>query len=149
MLSCVYLYLSALQLQRGMPLVVRDRPLTDSNDKLKYVIFKGFLLMPFLWEFKAALDWTVDKTSLDFFSYMKLEDIYAGLCVSRHELNYRREHRRGAQRTWQDTCLFGFGTVLGLMLVLLGPLLLFSSASPLAGNNNLIGAQAHPRWPKP
>ena len=27
---------------------------------------------------------------------MKLEDIYAGLCVMRHEMNYRREHRRGA-----------------------------------------------------
>ena len=27
---------------------------------------------------------------------MKLEDIYAGLCLSRHDLNYRREYRRGA-----------------------------------------------------
>ena len=55
-----------------MPLVVRDRPLTDSNNKLKYWIFKIFLMIPFLWEFKAALDWTVDTTSLDFFSYMKV-----------------------------------------------------------------------------
>ena len=72
LLSCVYLYLSALQLQRGMPLVVRDRPLTDSNDKLKYYIFKILYSLPFLWEFKAALDWTVDTTSLDFVSYMKV-----------------------------------------------------------------------------
>ena len=55
-----------------LAVVVRDRPLTDSNNKLKYWIFKIFLMIPFLWEFKAALDWTVDTTSLDFFSYMKV-----------------------------------------------------------------------------
>jgi hypothetical protein len=43
LLSCAYLYLSALQLQRGMPLVVRDHPLTDSNDQLSYLVFKGLL----------------------------------------------------------------------------------------------------------
>ena len=36
-------------------------------------------------------------------------------------------------------------SVLGLMLVLLGPLLLFSSASPLAGDNSLTGAEVHLR----
>ena len=42
-----------------MPLVVRDHPLTDSNDQLSYLVFKVFLLVPFLWEFKSVLDWTV------------------------------------------------------------------------------------------
>ena len=60
-------------------------------------------------------------------------------------MNYRRKFRRGAPRTCGDTCCVGVLSVLGLMVVLLGPLLLFSSASPLAGNNGLTGAEAHLR----
>ena len=38
--------------------------------------------MPFLWEARAFVDWTVETTSLDIWSWMKLEDIYAGLQAS-------------------------------------------------------------------
>ena len=51
--------------------------------------------------------------------------------------------RRGAPRTCGDTCCLGVLSVLGLMVVLLGPLLLFSAASPLAGDNTLTGAELH------
>ena len=38
--------------------------------------------VPFLWEARAFVDWTVETTSLDIWSWMKLEDIYAGLQAS-------------------------------------------------------------------
>ena len=146
LLCCCYLLLSATQLQCGLPLVMRDHPLTDSNSKLRMLVFKGFLLVPFLWELKAILDWTVERSSLDLFSYVKLEDIYAGLCVMRHEMNYRRLFPRGRERAagWKmDTCFMGVLSVTGLMVVLLGPLLLFSSASPILGDNEVTSAAAH------
>lgn len=55
----------------------------------KLQLFKAFLQIPFLWEIRAILDWTVAHTSLELFSFLKLEDIYAGLCLVRADMLYR------------------------------------------------------------
>ena len=52
--------------------------------------------MPFLWEARAFVDWTVETTSLDIWSWMKLEDIYAGLQVTGrhcHHHHHRHHHQ--------------------------------------------------------
>ena len=34
-------------------------------------------MTPFVFELRSMLDWTVADTTLDFFQYLKLEDLYA------------------------------------------------------------------------
>ena len=48
------------------------------------------MAIPFLWELRAILDWTVETTSLSLFEWLKLEDVYAGLCAVRADMNSRR-----------------------------------------------------------
>ena len=139
-LCCAYLSLSAAQLRHGMPLILREHPLSDSGDKLSSWLSKGYMAVPFLWELRAAVDWTVDATSLDLFTTLKLEDIYIGLCAVRDNMNVRKMYARGARQPFADKLTYGVLFVLALLAILLGPLLLFSSASILSQPNPLVGA---------
>ncbi|KAL3918646.1 MAG: hypothetical protein SGPRY_005933, partial [Prymnesium sp.] len=178
-LASIYLLLSASQLRVGFPLVPQDHPLTESGAPLesisslkdliplyfdfigcvlyKLYLFRGFLQVPFLWEIRAILDWTVANTSLEhfysigvrllfrfpqLFSYIKLEDIHTGLCIVRANMLYRRAYKRGVAIPKLDKSYMGFLAVLALLLVVTGPLLIFSSASPISEPNPLVGASA-------
>ena len=56
LLCARYLFLSARQLRVGLPLILRDRPLTDGGSGtamstwIKLYVFKLALNVPFLWE---------------------------------------------------------------------------------------------------
>ena len=142
LLCCAYLALSAGQLRLGMPLIIREHPLTDSGDLLNVYLFKGYMALPFLWELRTALDWTVEQTSLDLFRTLKLEDIYFGLCSVRDDMNARRKYVRGRRQPKLDKLLFGALMVVLLLVILLGPLWLFSSASILSQPNPVVSASA-------
>ena len=98
--------------------------------------------MPFLWELRAILDWTVAHTSLELFSFLKLEDIHAGLCVVRADMLYRKAYPRGVAVPKLDKSYMGMLAVLALLLVVTGPLLIFSSASPISEPNPVVAASA-------
>ena len=89
-LCCAYLWLSAKQLRDGLPLIVREHPLTDSSSRVNLYLYKAYMAIPFLWEIRSIMDWTVERTSLDLTSYLQLEDVYAGLCLVRANLYWRR-----------------------------------------------------------
>jgi hypothetical protein len=38
---------------------------------------QGYRLIPFIFEFRCVVDWTVTKTTLTFGQWLKIEDIYA------------------------------------------------------------------------
>ena len=135
-----YLFLSARQLRVGLPLILRDRPLTDGGTGtammtwIKLFIFKQALNVPFLWEVQQVMDWTVEVTSLDLKSYMNVEDIYVGLCLVRANLYWRR-YLKGKKHPWYNKLSQGATFVAVLIIVLVGPLYLFSSVNPIADPN--------------
>ena len=95
------------------------------------------MAIPFLWELRAILDWTVETTSLTLFAWLKVEDIYAGLCAVRADMASRRRYVRGKKQPLLDRVTQGclFTTV--LLVIVLGPLLLFSNANPIT-NSHLV-----------
>ena len=99
LLSCVYLTLSAKQIRHGYPLILEGFPLSGSGSWIGIILFNWSMRVPFLWEARAFVDWTVETTSLDIWSWMKLEDIYAGLQATgrhchHHHHRHHHQHRR-------------------------------------------------------
>jgi piezo-type mechanosensitive ion channel component 1/2 len=81
LLKFVYLTVSGLQIAYGYPQFVQGQFLTDSKSpsQLRYYTFVAYRAIPFVYELRTLLDWTITKTTLSFYEWLKLEDVYAQL----------------------------------------------------------------------
>jgi piezo-type mechanosensitive ion channel component 1/2 len=92
------------------------------------VLFKGFLLVPFLLELRALMDWMFTDTSLSLNDWLQMEDIYANIfvlkCFRWAETKYPTFI--GSKR--KAFVKYGFGGFLLVVIILIiwFPLLLFS-----------------------
>lgn len=103
------------------------------------------MMIPFLWEIRVTMDWTVERTSLDLNSYLQLEDIYVGLCLVRANL-YARRFRKGRQQPLVNKIFQGCGFFVALMVLTVGPVYLFSSANPFFSSNPVVIATMEIRF---
>jgi len=142
---CMYLFISGRQLRLGFPTILHDHALTNSGVWLNLFLFKMYMMIPFLWELRATMDWTVERTSLDLASYMQLEDVYTGLCLVRANLYHRRFHKGKTQPRANKACQ-GCGFVLALVVLTVGPLYLFSSVNPFFETNRILVASMDVRF---
>ena len=87
--------------------------------------------MPFLYELKALLDWSVTPTTLTLVDWLKLEDIRASLYNRECDLLMRGLARKeGEAQPATSKFLLGFALFLGVLALLWTPLLAFSSTNP-------------------
>lgn len=101
--------------------------------------------IPFLFELGSILDWTFTKTSLDLFQWMKLEDAWSYLYMKTVENNGRKDHKFGNYKETSivlltlfignprgklEKCYMGCLMVFAIMVILIGPLALFSGLNP-------------------
>jgi hypothetical protein len=103
-------------------------------------VFQGFLAAPFVLELKIVSDWTFTRTALDLFQWIKFENIYSDLFIAKCTNKGYLAHPLGEPIPTFSKALIGCGGLLGLILVIAGPLLLFSSFNPLAADNLVTGA---------
>ena len=103
--------------------------------------YKVFKAIPFFFELKTFIDWTFTNTSLDLFQWFRFEDIYGVLFVGKIEIDVRFRKGVGQKQVWFGKITQGGGGIVGLLLLILGPLLLFSSYNPFASENKVNGAQ--------
>lgn len=95
---------------------------------LRAQIFRG---VPFLYELKALLDWSVTPTTLTLVDWLKLEDIRASLYNRQCDLLMRSFGRRAGQaQAALPKFLLGFSLFAGILALLWTPLLAFSSSNP-------------------
>jgi piezo-type mechanosensitive ion channel component 1/2 len=71
-----YFTLSALQLRDGYPQAPFKAPFIRDTRFLTVWAFRIYKAMPFLWEMKVIIDWTVTITCLDLFQWFKLDDAF-------------------------------------------------------------------------
>ena len=91
-------------------------------------VFRG---VPFLYELKALLDWSVTRTTLTLVDWLKLEDIRASLYNRECDLLMRGIGRvPGEAQPALSKGLLGFGLFLVVLALLWTPLLAFSSTNP-------------------
>lgn len=103
MVKCFYLLLAAYQLRQGYPTRILGNFLCKKYSIVNYVLFKGsvkcllkstyiilprvliqkisfrFMLVPFLFELRAVMDWIWTDTSMTIMDWFKMEDIFASI----------------------------------------------------------------------
>ena len=132
-----YLYYSSFQIKFGYPEADTTQIFTTSTDLFTRMAFKVYRAIPFLTELKAILDWTVIRTSLDLFQWIKLDDAYANLYYCKAEMAVRKEKKRGKPRNFWEKCSNGCLLVILLLVIIIGPILIFSTLNPILETNNV------------
>jgi hypothetical protein len=72
LLSCIYFFVSALQVKHGLPEVMTSYFMMNNFHYMYKYIFLIFYYIPFVFELRCFIDWTYTKTSLDVYQWIKL-----------------------------------------------------------------------------
>lgn len=126
--KCIYLILSAYQIRSGYPTRILGNFFCKKYNYINYFLFKGYMLIPFLYELRSLMDWIWTDTSMNLTNWLKMEDIFANVfllkCQRRAEEEYPTP--RGSRRS--SLTKYGLGGVMlfAIILVIWFPLLLFS-----------------------
>eukprot|EP00930_Biecheleria_cincta_P031116 TRINITY_DN21591_c0_g1_i1.p1 TRINITY_DN21591_c0_g1~~TRINITY_DN21591_c0_g1_i1.p1 ORF type:complete len:2145 (-),score=331.07 TRINITY_DN21591_c0_g1_i1:592-6582(-) len=139
-LYMAYLGLTSLQLRYDVHVIRGGLGLTHNMDLLSSLAFKVYSAVPFAEEIRVLTDWTVTRTSLDFFQWMKLEDAQQGLYRTTRDMMMRRWYPPAAPRPASEKILQGGLLLLALMFLIVAPIAFFSSLNPSLQSNRLSSA---------
>ena len=140
LLYLVYLISSGLQIKYGFYDMKRKSMLKAGDKSLNGTIYNAYKAIPFLYEIKLAIDWTFTKTCLDLFQWNKFEGVYDAVYVTYCQMNAKNEQLVGQKVGKLNKITMGGLLAFILILILLAPLMLFSSLNPTNKMNNLTGA---------
>ncbi|KAG0426142.1 hypothetical protein HPB47_026730, partial [Ixodes persulcatus] len=91
-IKCIYLILSAYQIRSGYPTRILGNFFCKKYNYINYFLFKGYMLIPFLYELRSLMDWIWTDTSMNLSNWLKMEDIFANVfllkCQRRAEEEY-------------------------------------------------------------
>ncbi|CAI5447515.1 unnamed protein product [Caenorhabditis angaria] len=127
MKSCYFL-VSAWQIRNGYPELCIGNLLTHSYGMINMIAFKVFMLIPFLFELRTAIDWTWTDTSMPLMDFFNMENFYAHIfnlkCARQFEADYPAP--RGVAKGKLVKYMMGFPLIIGVVLFIWSPLLLVS-----------------------
>jgi hypothetical protein len=100
--------------------------------KLTYFMHAGYRGVPFLFEMRSFLDWWFIDSCLDLVEWIKLSDIHATLFTVSYLRTLEKNDKRyvGELQIWWYKHLAGGGAFLLGVLLIWGPLFIFSGSSP-------------------
>ncbi|XP_046824974.1 piezo-type mechanosensitive ion channel component isoform X4 [Vespa crabro] len=137
MMKCFYLLLAAYQLRQGYPTRILGNFLCKKYSIVNYVLFKGFMLVPFLFELRAVMDWIWTDTSMTIMDWFKMEDIFASIyqikCMRGMETDFPQP--RGEKKTQMSKYLAGGGALCVIIGLIWFPLLLFALGGTVGVSN--------------
>ncbi|CAF3736399.1 unnamed protein product, partial [Adineta steineri] len=129
--KCIYFGYSSIQVRLGYPKRIAGNFLMKRFNYVTQVLYRIYLLIPFLLELRTIMDWIFTDTSLGLSSWLQLEDIYSNVyllkCARWAEEKYPTD--RGVTRP--KITKYGLGGSILILLILLiwFPLLFFSFSS--------------------
>lgn len=104
-----------------------------------WVLFSIYKAIPFLWEMKVIIDWTVTRTSLDLFQWFRLDDAFNYVYSAKVVADKRAVRREFEPRDFSEKVCIGFCFAFGLIVVILIPIFLFSGLNPNMVPNPVLG----------
>ena len=130
-LVCIYFAVSAYQMRIGLPEVRKGSFLVNNFNPAASIIYRGYLAIPFVFELRSIIDWTFTTTALDVFQWIKLAQIQANLYVAKCVNRYYFDKKIGKPATKVEKIGMGFPLMLGVLTLIIGPIVLFSTINPI------------------
>lgn len=146
LLKCVYLYLSDAQVSHGWHANVQHLCFTGNYGTLESFVYTIARLTPFVYDLRVILDWTVTHTALKLPYWIKLEDIahevYLVL-VDRQDTKDIEQLKKTPASPYPKIFKYPIGiSFFGfLVAILIFPLLIYSSFSPVLESNSVQSVQ--------
>ncbi|CAF3346333.1 unnamed protein product [Rotaria sp. Silwood1] len=129
--KCIYFGYSSIQVRLGYPKRIAGNFLMKRFNYFNQILYRIYLLIPFLLELRTIMDWMFTDTALGLTNWLQLEDVYSNIyllkCARWAENKYPT--KRGVPRTKVTKYGTG-GSLLALLILLIWfPLLFFSFTS--------------------
>jgi len=93
-----------------------------------------------LLELKVVMDWTFMATTLDLFQWFKVEDIHFYLFCAKVDSNSHKAIPVGQKMSKVMKILMGWLLLILILLLIFGPMILFSGLNPTQKLNNITNA---------
>ncbi|CAH1133196.1 unnamed protein product [Ceutorhynchus assimilis] len=135
--KCIYFLLSAYQIRCGYPSRILGNCLCKGYSMVNMFLFKGFMLVPFLFELRAVMDWMWTETSMGVFDWLKMEDIFSHIFALKCSRNMEDEYPqpRGTKKGYMVKYLMGGGLLVGIVGIIWFPLVFFSLGKAVGESN--------------
>ena len=135
-----YLIPSGLQIKYGFYDLRRTSTFKSGHSSINGMIFSVYKAIPFIYEIKSAIDWTFTSTCLDYFQWNKFESAYDTLYSTYCNMTSKNSQKVGQKVNIFKKIGIGGSMSFGLILLLIIPIMLFSSLNPTNELNNILGA---------
>ena len=134
-----YLTFSALQIKYGFYDIKRQSIFKDIKS-FHGLLFEIYKIIPFYYPIKNVIDWTATPTCFGIFDWFKFENIYDDIFKT-YRLKYDLDETPIGKQIakWIKIVVGGLTSTI-LVLILIVPLILFSSLNPTSQINNVNSA---------
>lgn len=137
---CLYFMIGAYQIQVGLPELKKGGFMQGEYNSVSKIIYETWYYIPFLFELRTIIDWTFTSTALDVFQSIKLaqaqSDLYIAKCYNKPYM----EKELGSEIKWYMKALIGVTLTAFILLLIGGPILLFSTFNPVSTLNPVRSA---------
>lgn len=133
-----YFFLSGLQIRLGYKKYKSLNAIMTRRRMLNNFILIGFTSVPFLFELKLMMDWAFCQTSLKIFDWFRLVNIYYASFKAKMQYYSSTGVVLGDPMNWKMKSM-GWAGFIGILIVIFGPMILFSGLNPIAQSNLVTG----------
>ena len=134
---CAYFAVSAMQIRAGWPEMEEEEVHKEVGMKNELGM-QIFFAIPFGWELQEIASWLWNKTSFNIFQWLKFEEIYSDLFLVNCSSKKRRQSPIGEEAGSGKKIAMGSCGLFLLLLLIVGPIFVFSALNPMVELNNPI-----------
>ena len=140
LLYLIYLIFSGLQIKYGF-YDFRRRSVFKNIKSINAYIFDVYKLIPFYYPIKNVVDWTFTSTTFSLFEWFKFENLYDNIFKTYRSKRLSYNKPIGKKVKKYIKIIIGGSISFILVLILIVPLILYSSLNPTNQLNNITSAQ--------
>jgi hypothetical protein len=119
---------------------IRQNTMMNKFTKFNKIALIIYRALPFILELKTFIDWTVTSTSMGLSDWIRFEDIHTKLFIAKcNSIEFKNKIVGEKIRKLEKIFVGGLSLVV-ILIILFGPMFLFSTFNPLAESNLVTGA---------